>query len=74
MAMPPSIIDDEAAGAILPRLEQPAAARTAPAADVRLPPGEPGRDLTDTEWTRLTFRDRVEATRRYIITHEATRG
>jgi hypothetical protein len=24
-----------------------------------------------TEWTRLTFRDRLEATRRYIITHEA---
>ena len=27
-----------------------------------------------TEWTLLSFCDRVEATRRYVITHEATRG
>jgi hypothetical protein len=27
-----------------------------------------------TEWTRLTFRDRLEATRRYIITQEPLRA
>ena len=27
-----------------------------------------------TEWTRLTFRDRLEATRRYIITQEPARA
>ena len=27
-----------------------------------------------TEWTRLTFRDRLEATRRYFITQEPARA
>jgi hypothetical protein len=27
-----------------------------------------------TEWTRLTFRDRLGATTRYVITQEAFRG
>lgn len=27
-----------------------------------------------TEWTRLTFRDRIGATTRYVITQESRRG
>ena len=36
----------------------------------------PFNDLTRarTEWTRLTFRDRLNATTRYVITQEAMRG
>ena len=32
------------------------------------------RDIRETEWTRLTFRDRRGATTRYVITQEAARG
>lgn len=31
----------------------------------------PNRECARREWTRLTFRDRLGATARYVITHEA---
>jgi hypothetical protein len=34
----------------------------------------PDSNRAQTEWTRLTFRDGLGATTRYVITQEASRG
>jgi hypothetical protein len=34
----------------------------------------PDRQRAQTEWTRLTFRDHLGATTRYVIAQEALRG
>jgi hypothetical protein len=34
----------------------------------------PDLNRAQTEWTRLSFRDRLGATTRYVITQEAMRG